>query len=211
MNWADYIILGAVALSVLIGLWRGFVAEVLALLIWAAAFWVAWMFGPTVSQQFEHSIDLPSVRVLVGYGLCFLVVLLAGALLRFVVSKLVESTGLSGSDRLLGMGFGLLRGVLLVALAVFLLGFTPFTRDPWWHQSQLLPQFQGVADWLAQRLPDGVRRYVHPPAGSPAVRTLQVPDGLRALPALPLPAPATTAASMHTLPVAAREPVPNTQ
>ncbi|MBB6183762.1 membrane protein required for colicin V production [Oleiagrimonas soli] len=162
MNWADYVVLGVIALSVLIGLWRGFVSEVMALVIWIAAFWVAWLFGPSVAGYFEHSIDLPSARMLVGYGLCFLAVLLLGALVRFVIARLVESTGLSGTDRLLGMGFGFVRGVLLVTLAVFLLGFTPFSRDPWWKQSVLLGQAQVVADWLAQRLPDSVRRYVHP-------------------------------------------------
>ena len=138
MNWADYIVLGVIALSVLIGLWRGLVSEVMALAVWIAAFWVAWLLGPHVATRFRGIIELPSARMLVGYGLCFLVVLLLGALLRFLVSKLVESTGLTGTDRLLGMGFGFVRGVLLVTLAVFLLGFTPFSRDPWWQQSVLL-------------------------------------------------------------------------
>ena len=162
MNWADYVILAVLTVSVLIGLWRGLVSEVLALVIWAAAFWVAWMFGPDVARYFEGRIDLPSARLIVGYALCFVAVLIGGALVRFLISQLIESTGLSGSDRVLGMGFGLARGLLLVTLAVFLLGFTPFTRDPWWHRSYLLPGFQGAAGWLAERLPDAVRRYVEP-------------------------------------------------
>jgi membrane protein required for colicin V production len=174
MNWADYTVLGVIALSVLIGLWRGLVSEVMALAVWIAAFWVAWWLGPSVAERFEGIIDLPSARVLAGYGLCFLVVLLLGALLRFVVSKLVESTGLTGTDRLLGMGFGFARGVLLVTLAVFLLGFTPFTRDPWWQQSVLLGQAQKVADWMVEKLPDNVRRYVHPHK----TPDLPVPGGL---------------------------------
>lgn len=162
MNWADYTVLGVIALSVLIGLWRGLVSEVMALAVWIAAFWVAWLLGPDVAERLRGVIELPSARVLAGYGLCFIVVLLLGALLRYLVSKLVESTGLTGTDRLLGMGFGFVRGVLLVTLAVFLLGFTPFTRDPWWRDSVLLVQAQHVADWMVQRLPDNVRRYVHP-------------------------------------------------
>ena len=58
MNWTDYIILGVLALSVLVGLWRGLVSEVLALVIWIAAFWVAWSFGPAVARHFEHVIEL---------------------------------------------------------------------------------------------------------------------------------------------------------
>lgn len=162
LNWTDYIILAVLGLSILIGLWRGLISEVLALAVWVAAFWVAWTFGPQVSAYFEHSIELPSARLIVGYGLCFLAVLILGALLRFVVGRLVESTGLSGTDRLLGMVFGFARGVLLVTLLVFLLGFTAFTRDPWWQQSVLLPQFQGMAAWLGEKLPENVRRYLQP-------------------------------------------------
>jgi len=162
MNWADYIVLGVIAVSVLIGLWRGLVSEVMALAVWIAAFWVAWLFGPDVAERLHDIIRLPSARILAGYALCFLVVLLLGALLRWIIAKLVESTGLTGTDRLLGMGFGFVRGVLVVTLTVFLLGFTPLSRDPWWQQSVLLGQAQGVADWMVQRLPDNVRRYVHP-------------------------------------------------
>jgi len=164
MNWTDYIIIGVIALSVLIGLMRGLISEVLALAIWIVAFWFAWTFGPTVAAHFEHLIKLPSARIIVGYVLCFLVVLLLGALLRFAISRLVESTGLSGTDRLLGMVFGFVRGVVLVALLVFLVGFTAFTRDPWWKESVLLPQFQRVAAWLEQRVPASVREHIHPDA-----------------------------------------------
>jgi membrane protein required for colicin V production len=193
MNWTDYIIIGVLALSVFVGLWRGLISEVMALAIWIAAFWVAWSFGPAVARHFEHVIELPSARIIVGYGLCFVAVLILGALLRFVISRLVESTGLSGTDRLLGMLFGLVRGVLLVTLLVFLIGFTAFTRDPWWQQSVLLPQFQHVAAWLGQQVPPGVRDYIHPPA---------VLDRLSGLPAT-LPAsisgasPAPAATSIH--------------
>ena len=164
MNWADYIIIGILGLSVLIGLWRGLVSEVLALAIWIAAFWVAWMFGPVVAAHLEHAIVTPSARVIVAYALCFVAVLLLGALLRFVISRLIEGTGLSGTDRLLGMLFGFARGVLLVSLLVFLVGFTAFTRDPWWQQSVLLPQFQRVAAWLEQHVPASVSEHLHPAA-----------------------------------------------
>jgi membrane protein required for colicin V production len=174
VSWIDYIIVGVLGLSVLIGLWRGLVSEVLALATWIAAFWVAWTFGPAVSAHFEHRIEEPSIRLVAGYGLCFIAVLVLGALLRFAIHKLVESTGLSGTDRLLGMLFGFARGVLLVTLVVFLMGFTVFARDPWWKHSVLLPQFQEAAAWLGDRLPESVREHLH--SGS-------IPDHLPALPA----------------------------
>jgi len=200
VNWADYIILVVLGVSVLIGLWRGLISEVLALAIWIAAFWVAWTFGPSVAGYFEHSIQLPSARILVGYGICFIAVLIAGALLRFLVSKLVEGTGLSGTDRLLGMVFGFVRGVLLVTLAVFLLGFTAFIRDPWWNESALLPQFKGMAAWLGERVPDSVRHHLNPPALLDHLPALPagVPGASPATGHETHPATATTAAPAHT-------------
>ena len=194
MNWTDYLIIGVLALSVMVGLWRGLISEVLALAIWAAAFWVAWLLGPRVATHLEGTISLPSARYIVAYGVCFIAVLILGALLRFAISRLVESTGLSGTDRLLGMLFGFARGVLLVALMVFLIGFTSFTRDPWWQQSVLLPQFQHVAAWLSQRVPPSVAEHLHP---------AELLDHVRSLPRV-LPAPASSvipasATSTHTV------------
>lgn len=200
MNWADYIILAVLGLSVLIGLWRGLISEVLALGIWVAAFWVAWTFGPSVAAGLEHRIELPSARIAVGYGACFIAVLILGAMVRFLVSRLVEGTGLSGTDRLLGMVFGFARGVLLVTLGVFLLGFTAFSRDPWWHDSVLLPQFKEVAAWLGERVPDNVRHYLHPPAL------------LDHLPALPAGVPGASPATGHDIhPAAATTAAPATR
>ena len=159
MNFADYFIIAALALSVLVGLWRGFIGEVLALACWVAAFWVAWQFGDKLAAQFT-AISLPSARLVLGYAICFVAVLIAGALLGFVMRKLIAGSGLSGSDRLLGMVFGLIRGLALVTLTVLILGFTPLPRDPWWQQSQLLPGFQRSAEWLSVRLPPEVTKYL---------------------------------------------------
>ncbi|TLY51317.1 MAG: CvpA family protein [Gammaproteobacteria bacterium] len=159
MNWADYCILAMLALSVLMGLWRGLIGEVLALACWIVAVWVAWLFGPQVAAQFTR-VDVPSARLLIGYALCFIAVLIAGAIVSFLMRKLIRGSGLSGTDRLLGMVFGLARGVALVILVVLLLGFTPFPRDPWWHQSQLLPSFQQGAQWAAAHMPAEVTKYL---------------------------------------------------
>lgn len=159
MNWADYCILATLALSVLMGLWRGLIGEVLALACWIVAVWVAWMFGPQVAAQFTK-VDVPSVRLLIGYAMCFVAVLIAGAIVSFLMRKLIRGSGLSGTDRLLGMAFGLARGVVVVTLIVLLLGFTPFPRDPWWHQSQLLPSFQQGAQWASAHMPAEVTKYL---------------------------------------------------
>ena len=159
MNWADYCIIIALSLSVLMGLWRGFVGEVLALLGWVLAFWVAWSFGDKLAAQLT-AIDVPSLRLFLGYAICFIGVLIASGIVSFLMRKLIAGSGLSGSDRMLGMLFGLVRGLAVVTLAVLLLGFTPLPRDPWWHQSKLLPGFQNYAQWLSARLPPEVTKYL---------------------------------------------------
>lgn len=156
MNWTDGVILAVLALSVLIGLFRGLVAEVLSLVIWIAAFWFTWAFGPVVAAHLENVIHMPQLRAVAGYGICFVLVLIVGALIRFALRRLIWSSGLSGIDRLFGMVFGFFRGVLIVTLLVFLVGLTGFTREPWWQGSVLLPQFQSVAAWLDQKIPSTV-------------------------------------------------------
>ncbi|MEO5810698.1 MAG: CvpA family protein [Rhodanobacter sp.] len=199
MNWTDYAIIGILGLSIMVGLWRGLVSEVLALVIWVAAFWVAWWFGPVVAARFEHVIELPSARIIFAYMLCFVAVLIVGALLRFVVRRLIESTGLSGTDRLLGMLFGFARGVLLVTLLVFLLGFTASTRDPWWQQSVLLPHFQQVAAWIGQRVPADVGKYLNPQRVLEHLPSLHAPV-VHPISGATAPAPATSVISAPAAP-----------
>lgn len=169
MNWFDYAIIVALALSVLVGLWRGFIGEVMALVCWVLAFWVAWMFGPVLAEQFSASISVPSVRVMLGYAVCFIAVLIAGAIVSYLLRKLVSGSGLSGTDRLLGMVFGLVRGFALVVLVIVLMKFTPVIRDDWWQQSRMLPTFERSASWMTTLLPEAVAKYLEPAtAGIPA-------------------------------------------
>src|SRR5690348_3573292 len=160
MNPADIVILSVLALSVLIGLWRGFVAEVLSLACWIAAFWVAWMFGDAVAAWYGQWLHEPAARIVAGYLTCFAGVLVAGALLGWVLRKLIQGSGLSGTDRMLGMLFGFARGALLVVVIVAVLEFTPATGASWWRQSALLPEFAQGAGWLSARLPPDANRYV---------------------------------------------------
>jgi membrane protein required for colicin V production len=159
MSWVDYCIIAVLGLSVAMGLLRGFIGEVLALACWVIAFWIAWVFGPRLAESLT-AIDVPSARLLLGYGICFLAVLIAGAIVTYLIRKLVTSSGLSGSDRLLGMVFGLVRGFLLVTLLVLVLGFTPLARDPWWQKSRMLPTFQRTAAWISAQLPPEVTKYL---------------------------------------------------
>ena len=185
MNNADYLILAVLALSAFLGLWRGFVTEVLSLVCWVAAFWVAWMFGNTVAQWYGQWLHQPPAQAIAGYLTCFLAVLVAGALLGWVLRKLIRASALSGTDRMLGTAFGLARGVLVVSLAVLLLAFTPARNEPWWHRSTLLPSFATTADWLSGHLPEQAIHYMR--SGEQALRADR--QALSKLPSVPISAP----------------------
>ena len=143
----DWAILGIVAISALISLKRGFVKEALSLTPWIIAGVVAWMFGAGLSQYLVNYIETPSARVIASCTILFVATLLVGAMVNFLIGELIRVTGLSGTDRFLGMVFGAARGGLLVVVAVGLLSLGPVQQDQWWQQSRLVPQFLMVADW----------------------------------------------------------------
>jgi membrane protein required for colicin V production len=161
MNTADYLIVAVLALSMLFGLLRGFVSTVLSLSCWIAAVWVAWAFGAQVAVFYGSFLGGPAARLMAGYLTCFIGVLVVGAVIGWLVRKLLDRGGLRGGDRLLGLLFGLARGLLLVTFAVLVLGSTGLPQEAgWWRQSLLLPSFEGSASWFSARLPAGATRYL---------------------------------------------------
>ncbi|KAA2285817.1 CvpA family protein [Arenimonas fontis] len=149
---ADYVLLVVLLVSMAVGLWRGFLVEVLSLTVWVAAFWLSVGFGGEVAAWFS-GVEQAAARLFLGHASVFLAVLLAGGLLTWLLGRFIAGTGLSGTDRVLGLGFGLARGLVLGCAGVLLLGFTPLPGDPWWGQSRLLPGFQRGAEWMAGFLP----------------------------------------------------------
>ena len=156
MLWIDILIIGIIALSAIISLVRGFVQEAFSLATWVAAFWVAWFAFRPLAATMEGWIDVPSIRLGVAYGLLLLTVLILGAVINHFMRLLVLSTGLSGTDRLIGVFFGAARGAVVVAILILLAGLTPFPEDHWWHESLLIPYFQEMAQWLKQFLPPDI-------------------------------------------------------
>ncbi len=160
MTWPDYAILATILISILVGFLRGFIKEVFSLLIWAAAFIVAYQYGGDLALMMEDHVALPSVRTAMGFMGLFLVVLIIGGLLNYLVGRLVESTGLSGTDRLLGGVFGSARGLALVIVALMVAGFTPIPADPWWKESVMIHRLMPTVLWAGDFLPDNVREHL---------------------------------------------------
>jgi len=147
MTTVDWIIVGIIGLSAFVGMFRGFIKEALSLAGWLAAFILASTFAPVLAELFT-GIAAPSLRYIAAYACIFVASLIAVALINGFLSALVEATGLSGTDRVLGAAFGLARGfIIILAVVVFLPGLVPVDRDGWWASSVLIPEFTALEEW----------------------------------------------------------------
>ncbi len=151
----DIIIAAGVLISIVVGFIRGFIKEAMSIASLLIAIWAALYFGPAVGNVSESWLSSEELQMWFGRVLVFAIILSLGGLLGWGISKLVRLSVLSGIDRLLGCVFGVLRGVLL--LAIFIIGgqFAGFDNDDWWLQSRLIPHFEVVADWIKVMAPQG--------------------------------------------------------
>ncbi|MDH5786543.1 MAG: CvpA family protein [Chromatiales bacterium] len=160
MNWVDYTILAIIGVSVLISLWRGFTREALSLAGWVVAAWVALTFSDKLQNLFVAHIDVPSLRLIIAFAILFVVTLFLAGLINHLAVQVIKKTGLSGTDRMVGIFFGVARGCLVVAVLVLVGGMTPMPHDPWWKASQLMHYFQDIAIWIRQYLPADIARSI---------------------------------------------------
>lgn len=159
MNWFDLTILSILIVSVVVSLFRGLIREVLSLLIWVGAFWLAWTFVDNGANWLQSFIELPSARHLIAFVALFLAALIVGGMINYLVGKMIAKTGLGATDRFFGMFFGLGRGIIAVTALVLFLQATPFSKDPWYAESRLQPQFGKLADWVKQQMPEDLAAY----------------------------------------------------
>ena len=138
----DLVLIIVVMVSAVIGLARGFFREILSLVIWGGAFVAALSFGEVLGERIGTQVGEPLGGVL-GFVGVFIGVLILGALVQWGFAKLVESTGLTGTDRLVGFLFGTARGIVVCTVAIIAL--RPFFEDAlWWRVSVFRPELAKV-------------------------------------------------------------------
>ena len=156
----DWIFIGALVASMLVGAWRGLVFEVISVMSWIAAFVLAQWFAPAVA----HWLPISSANEALRYGLGFFVVfvgtIFAGSLIAFVVKKLFAAVGLSPADRTLGAVFGVVRGVVILLALTVVVGMTPFKSAPWWQESEGAKLVGLVLHGLKPGLPEDFGKYI---------------------------------------------------
>ena len=161
MTWLDYAVLGVFAVSLILGVWRGLVREVVSVLGWVIAFLAANLLAGPLGPAMPQAIPSAELRVAAAYVAVFVVSLILTSLAGLLLSKVVQAVGLGGIDRVLGAGFGALRGLLIVLAAAVLAGLTSAPRQAWWRDSvsgPLLAQAAGtVKPLLPQTLAERLR------------------------------------------------------
>ena len=160
MSGFDLVIALIVVISVVVGIWRGFIKEAFSIASWVLAFWLGNAFCHEAGEFLASYISIPTetFRVWAGFVLVFIATLLAFGLLSVILSKLLLHGPIKTLDRVLGVGFGALRAAaIVVALLLVFRGFG-LDQSAWWANSQFIPKFIPAADWVEDLLPQSLQR-----------------------------------------------------
>jgi membrane protein required for colicin V production len=168
MIWVDWCIVAVFLISILIGILRGLAREVFNILTWVLAFGLAWIFGGLVADLLESRISEPEVRIAAAYAGLFIGGLLIGAIVTHLLTDWIRGSVINGIDRTLGGGFGFLRSLLVVLLFIVCAGTMGAQQDRWWHESQIIPRIEWLADDLKLLIPERWLERLKPlPASAP--------------------------------------------
>ena len=160
MTVLDYVLLAIVVLSALVGLWRGLVSEIIALVAWVAALGAAWLYASAVAEMLVDVIAEPAWRQVAGFALIFIGVLLLAAILRFLLRELLRAAGLGPADRMFGTFFGIARGLVISFVLVLVGGMLGMAKEPWWANSLFAPPLETAVIAAKPWLPDVVAERV---------------------------------------------------
>jgi membrane protein required for colicin V production len=148
MNWVDYLLIALIAFSCVAGVMRGLLREVIGLVTWVAAVWVAWHYADVLAPHLGGALANEGVRVWAARTIIFLAIVLIGTCIGAVVGHVVRLSIFSGTDRFFGGLFGFLRGLVMIGLFVMLCHALRLNGEPWWRASTLIPYGERAANVL---------------------------------------------------------------
>jgi len=158
MNPLDWTLVAVLGASILLGLLRGFMREMISLAGWVAGIWLAFRFSAAISASVPLAPEWPLARTAAVAVLIVVACVFAAALVGWLVRELIKAAKLSAADRTLGGVFGLARGVLIIGLAVFIVRDTALYREPLWRESLVLPQVEAALAFALRQFPDATVR-----------------------------------------------------
>ncbi len=154
-NGLDWIIVIAVAISALVGAWRGFAREALSLIGWACAFLGANVLAKPLAQSLLSMSDSPTFRYIVAWALVFVGVLAIFSVLGSLMAKQLRQPGFNLGNRFLGGVFGVGRGLVIMMVVTLLLKATlPDSEEDWLDNAELMPMLDTMADWFSENFDD---------------------------------------------------------
>ncbi len=167
LNWVDYIIITILLFSIVAGFARGIVKELLSVLTWIIAFIASSLFAGKLASAFTGSSTVQSAVAdtsnavganaaepvsMLALGLSFvsifLVILVIGSLISYVISGAVDTAGLGFVNRMFGGVFGLARGILINLVFIFIVQLTSYSQESYWKESKLVPMYQPAVSWI---------------------------------------------------------------
>jgi membrane protein required for colicin V production len=155
MTVVDVVIIFVIVQSALFGILRGFMKESISLAKWIIATWVAATFAPKLAPMLPAAVESEALRQAISFATLFILVFLLGTLISHLVTRMLIKTGLTSVDRVLGLGFGLIRGVLIIMIFVIVGGHFPqLPQQDWWQQSVLLERFEEIVIRMQDYVPN---------------------------------------------------------
>lgn len=160
MSWLDWAFLLVLLLSILLGIWRGLVYEVLSVAGWVIAFFAAQAYAGTVAEWLPMEDFAPALRLAAGFALVFIATAFACGLVSWLVKKMVASVGLRPVDRVLGGAFGVARGVLILLGLTVVVSMTPMHLEPAWQVSPVAAVLSQTIAAIKPALPEALGQYL---------------------------------------------------
>ena len=156
----DLIILAVIGVSATLSLFRGFFREFFSLATWALAIWLPINYTEQFIAFLPDTVESPSARWFISAGVLFVSAMVVGSILSILIRKILGATGIGLVDRLLGVGIGVVRGVLIVAIVALLATSNPaIPKEKWWNDSKILPPVLILSRFIQNRLPENFKKW----------------------------------------------------
>jgi membrane protein required for colicin V production len=152
MTSIDWIIVAILALSCVLGIWRGLMREIFSLAGWIAAVILSLRYAVTLGLHLPGDLNWPILRTSIAVAIIVIGCVFVANVLGWLVRRFIAAAKLSGTDRMLGALFGLLRAVLIIFAAVYFTSRTALAQQPAWRDAWLVPPFDAGVRWLAPHL-----------------------------------------------------------
>lgn len=159
MTGFDFVVIGILLLSSLLGLWRGLIYEVMAMMGWPLAFVLSKLFAGDIAPLLPLKQEV--ARFAGAYALVFIAAMILWSVLTSLLSKLLKAAGSGWSDRVLGGLFGVLRGGMVLLVLVWMVGLTNYFEQPFWRNALTSKTLEEAALLTKSWLPDSIAQRIH--------------------------------------------------